>query len=255
MNASGSAFLRCSLFTLASLAAILPAAAAAAGGSSSVGAGVGRVAQVFGDLSGGQTMYAEHCDGTFEDGYAWYSEGTGEPYYGAFAERYDVGPCEVVGIRLYLTSIGYYDPANSEDLFVWDRGVGGAPGDVLGMVPAVEVDPPALWPEVSAQDFAISATAGATFYIGGQANWPPCSHIYWFNAVDLDGPVGDPWTCVLPGGPHPEGWQHTNVVWEDNASSLGIGVYYQSGTSSVSGGRPQRELSTWGRVKRLFGER
>lgn len=245
------------VFVLSLLATMLavpgPTAAAGPSNHASVGPGCGQVTGIVGQLPRDGVDYAEHCDGTFENGYAWWASGQGEPYFGGFAERYDVGPAEVTGIRLYLTGIGNYNPELTEDLFVWGHGIDGQPGAVLGMVPSVPVEPYGVWPNVTAHDFEISASVGATFYVGCQANWPWEDHVWWFNAVDLDGPMGEPWTCILPDVPggYPSGWQSVDMVWGEDAHSMGIGVYYDSGVSSV----PVQERwtpSSWGMVKELF---
>src|SRR5512140_391671 len=179
------------LLPLALLAGVVVSAgarASAAAPATSVGPAGGQVTLSDQGLQGRDATYLEHGDGTFENAYAWWSGGQGDPYYGAFAEGYDVGgPVTITGMRLYLTQIGSWDPALTEDLFVWGHGVEGGPGTVLGMIAGASVPAPPIWPGVGAFDFSIDATAGGQFYVGCQANWPYEDHVHWFNAVDLTG--------------------------------------------------------------------
>jgi hypothetical protein len=194
--------------------------------------------------------YLEHCDGTFENGVCWRSGGTADPYYGAFAERFD-GPAHVVGMRVYLSTL--YPPPyeRTSDLYVWGDGVNG-PGAVLAVVRDVGFDAIPLWPDVGAFDFPIYAETGTAFYVGSQANFGPDPNPCWYySAADCDGPQGSPWTCINPGQGYPSGWQDPGVVWGP-ITAMGYGVYTMDSAQGIEEAPAAEPAPSWGAVKSLF---
>ncbi len=179
-------------------------------------------------------------DGSFENAYAWSGAGVQPPYYGAFAESYDLGPVNVVCAAFWLTQIGNF-VAETADLYIWSGGVTAEPGNVLWMLPEYLLESPAVWPDLSQQNVEIDYSIDGAFTIGLRPNHGLTAVV--FVGVDLN-TGGRPWTCVAPGIGYPEGWQHPGIVWQAPQLSVGSGVY-------VTGFSPI-ESSTWGAVKALF---
>jgi len=199
-------------------------------------------------------VYAHN--GTFENGYCWNSNGTMPPYYGAFGEAYDEGPCTIMCVALWLTQVGGYEdwPA---DIYIWEGGISGEPGSVVWMKPGVVFDSPAMWPTISQHDIRVNLVAGLNvegeFTVGYWADFysSPCQ---LFVAADEDNTVGHPWTNISPGIGYPTGWNHPGVVWGTMELSLGLGVFIDRGTSDVGDWLDEGdgESSTWGHIKGLF---
>jgi hypothetical protein len=204
-------------------------------------------------VPGDADLYTEHCDGTFEDGYCWRRDGIGDPYYGAFAERF-TGPAHVVGMRVYLSTI--YDPPyeRASDMYVWGDGVIG-PGAVLAVLPDVVFTAIPFWPEVGGFDFPITAETGPVFYVGSQADFGPgTEYCYYFNGADCNGSGGSPWTCVKPGLGYPSGWQSPSQIWGPT-NAMGYGVYtadYLQGIGDAPADGSADPGTTWSAVKNLF---
>ena len=80
-----------------------------------------------------------HCnhDGTFENGYS--ISHLVPPYYGCFAESFDLGYGLLEAAHFWFTQIGYYND-EPMDVYVWEGGVSGEPGEVLYMLPEVGGD-------------------------------------------------------------------------------------------------------------------
>ncbi len=193
--------------------------------------------------------------GTFENAYCWHWGGTQPPYYGAFGEAYDEGPCIIMCAAFWLTQIGSY-AYPPVDVYVWEGGITGEPGLVLWMKPGVVLGAPGLWPTVTQHDVRSNLVAGLAvageFTVGYYVDLSgsPCQ---FFVAVDEGNGGGHPWTNVAPGGGYPSGWQHPGVVWGMMDISLGIGVYLERGTSGVEDSlEGDAESATWGRIKEIF---
>jgi hypothetical protein len=182
-------------------------------------------------------------DGSCENGYCWDQGGTGPPYYGAFAEGYDLGAGTIVCSAYWLTQIGYVMGATL-DAYVWDGGVSEEPGDVLCLVPGVLPENIPFWPECGQNDVEIGCCVSGEFTIGWWADWAPSWICQWYCCIDENGPAGYPWTCVLPDVGYPSGWQHLNVIWGSGVSTC-IGVYFGDDPSPA-------ESQTWGTIKALF---
>ena len=181
-------------------------------------------------------------DGSFENGYAWQYEGCRSPYYGAFGEGYDLRAGSVACGVYWLSSLAGFFPPNVADCYIWDGGVGSEPGDVLAVLPGVDVGPIGLWPYCTQHDVDMNVAVDGAFTIGLWGPWP--GQLCWyFVAADENGPGGRPWTCIAPGTGYPSGWQDPAIVWP-NAKSLGCGVYFEQGTPA--------EGETWGAVKALY---
>lgn len=224
---------------------------------SNLGPGEGVVVEVDGNVPWDEWEYWQNCDGTFENAYCWYCWVHEDPFYSAFAEGFH-GPAEVRGMRVYVTQAGCWQ-GEGQDIFVWGSGIEG-PGCVLAMIPNVPLLNVPHWPDVGANDCEIEASVGPRFYVGANGVWPyDLCLCPWYNAVDEDGPGGNPWTCIHPDCPNwdGEGWTQ---MWEypgmEAVRSVGIGVYVE-GTASVDEfpeDRQPAESATWGRVKALFLE-
>ncbi len=181
-------------------------------------------------------------DHSFENGYCWQYDGIALPYYGAFAEGFDLG-CSTTECAVYwLTNVGDFpDPI---DVYIWDGGVHGPPASVLCLVPGVSVNV-GYWPECAENRIEVGCAIGGEIAVG---YWTDSSSHYCtiYCAADENGGGGHPWTCIAPGIGYPDGWQHPNVVYP-NCVSMGIGVTVTDNPSPVEG-------QTWGAVKALFRE-
>lgn len=160
-------------------------------------------------------------DGSFENGYAWSYGGVTRPYYGAFAEAFDLGSAQLNCASFWFTDIGKYQH-QTMDVYVWDGGVTRLPGLVLAMVPGVDPGPVAIWPEISRHDVEINVQVPGEFAVGYWGNWPGQDN-GWFVAADLNGWGGHPWTMIAPGIGYPTGWNDPSLVWGP-IRALGIGV-------------------------------
>jgi len=75
-----------------------------------------------------------HHDGSFELGIGWEYLGVAPPYDGAFGEAYELGPGAVNCVSLWLSEGGDWYTGQTTDVYVWEGGVAGSPGNVLAMV-------------------------------------------------------------------------------------------------------------------------
>lgn len=180
-------------------------------------------------------------DFSFENAYCWQYDGVQLPYYGALAEAFDLGPCNVECAVYWFTNL--YDIPIPIDVYVWDGGVDGPPGGVLCMLPQVGDLEVGFWPTCCDNYIEINCCASADFAVG---YWVDFSSGYCLEycCADESGDRGNPWTCIAPGIGYPSGWQHPRVIYP-NCVSMGIGVTVTEAPS------PARS-ETWGAIKALF---
>ncbi len=187
---------------------------------------------------GGRSLLM-HSDGTYEDGYCWW-DGSTPPDWGSFGERYD-GAVRVSSVVLDFTTVSGTG-VEPIDVYVWDDG-GGAPGQVLTIVPGANVYVP-TWPEWARNvvELASPICVDEVWWVGYWGNWPA----EYFITADLDGPGGGvPMTKIGPGLGYPTGWQDVAIVWRPTAA-LGIGAKADSCPPT-----PVDE-TTWGAIKAMF---
>ncbi len=197
-------------------------------------------------LCSDDNLYIHH-DGSFENGGAWAYLGVVPPYDGAFGEAYALGPGTVECVSLWICQGGddWYQ-GQSTDVYIWEGGVEGAPGAVLGMVGGVFFEEIPVWPDGGRYDVEIPVSVPGPFTAGSWGNWPGAGPGYaWL--MDQDGPAGHPWTRVAEGTGFPPGWQDPEVVFYP-IQSMGIGVHFTAGSTPV-------DPATWGEIKRLFAPR
>jgi len=190
-----------------------------------------------------QTLYVGH-DGSFENGFCWQYGGITAPYYGAFGEAFGgLGAGCVECIAIWATQVGNYF-GQTCDLYVWDGGVSGVPGDVLWMATGQAFTSIGYWPTLTQNDFEVGFRVEDDFTVGYwlDASASVCA---WYIGADLDGFGGYPWTNCAPGSGYPTGWQNPAIVW-GSCQSLGFGVYFEAGGPSPV------EAATWGQIKDLF---
>jgi hypothetical protein len=194
------------------------------------------------DACAGGVLTYNH-DGSFENAYAWRYGGVVPPYYGALGEAYDLGGGTVVCGAYWLSTLPDHMLDPPSDCYVWEGGVGSAPGAVLGVVIGVEFPGIPNWPTVRQFDVDLNISVTGPFTVG---YWPesPGGHSGYFCGADLNGMGGHPWTCIAPGIGYPSGWQDPSVVWGPTRS-MGCGVYFEQ-TTPVG-------TQTWGTIKALFG--
>lgn len=186
-----------------------------------------------------------HHDGVFEQAFAWQTGGVRPPYDGAFGEAFDVGPGTVSCVALWLSQDGSY-AGQSTDVYVWDGGIGEAPGSVLAVVPGIVFAPIPIWPEIGRFDFDVSVPVAGPATAGAWTDWPGALGGYGF-AADADG-AGHPWTHIAEGVGFPAGWQHPGIVFGD-VGNMGIGMGFRPDDPV-----PTR-TSSWGMVKALYDAR
>jgi len=181
-------------------------------------------------------------DQSFENGYAWDNMGTQPPHYGCFGEAFDLGPVTVECGLFWFTQIGYYDNSPM-DVYVWEGGVTGPPGEVLCVVWGITELNIAHWPECSLHEIEIGCCVSGEFTVG---YWPDfyLQNAEWFCCADENGLGGFPWTCIAPGIYPVSGWQHVNVVFS-SCRSMGLGATVVEGPSTA-------ESESWGAIKSLF---
>ena len=182
-------------------------------------------------------------DFSFENAYCWQYEEVAPPYYGAWAEGYDLGPANVECAVLWFTTISPHMEPNPIDVYVWDGGVQGPPESVVCVLPDIEDFYMGFWPSVNQNEFEVDCCVSGDFSVG---YWTDDSDYFCiiFCPADENGPEGNPWTCIAPGLGYPTGWQHPNVA-HPNCVSMGLGATI---TEDPSPTRSQ----TWGAIKSLF---
>ena len=194
---------------------------------------------------GGTRTVWMHSDGTYEDGYAWFSDGCIPPDYGSFAERYET--CQqIAAIALDLCGAPWMLPGFL-DAYVWADG-GGVPGEVLAVEWHVEIDSLTYWPQFSRHlvYFQQPVRTDEVWWVGF---WPrmPFWEPDFYVGADLDGPGGgSSMTKIAPGQGYPTGWQDVAVRWGPTAA-LGIGAEVEECPTPV-------ESPTWGAIKAMFRE-
>ena len=192
------------------------------------------------NCSSGMLYY--NNDGSFENAYAWQYGGVMAPYYGAFAEGYDVGDERVVWcVALWLTQVGYYTNQTC-DVYVWESD-GSNPTNVLGVVTGVLPSGIAYWPSISQHDVDVNVYCPGAFFVGYWGTWLN-SYAPWYCAADLDGFGGLPRTNIAPGIGYPTGWQDPSIIW-GTTQSMGLGGYFGERGSPA-------QPETWGSIKALF---
>jgi len=181
-------------------------------------------------------------DYSFENGYCWQYGVVAPPYYGAFAEGFDLGAATVECGVYWLTAIDWY-PYRQTDVYVWNGGVHGPPAGVLCMIPGISDLQAGFWPSCLENDIEIGCCVGGDFAVGYWGDWPDAGCPYYCCA-DENGPGGHPWTCIARGIGYPSGWRHPNVVFSE-CVSMGIGV-------TVTEVPSPPESETWGALKTFF---
>ena len=185
-------------------------------------------------------LYENH-DGSCENAYC-YAWGYEPPYFGAFAEAYDLGPGIVECGAYWFTQIGYFT-GEPMDCYVWEGGVTTDPGDVVCLITGVVPDNVPYWPDCGQNDVELGCCVEGEFTVGFWADFSDQA-CQWYICADINGPGGYPWTCVAPGIGYPTGWNHVEVVFGPTAS-LCLGVYFAEDPSPA-------ESQTWGSIKALF---
>ncbi len=181
-------------------------------------------------------------DDSFENGYCWEGAPSTPPYYGAWGEAYDLGEVTVeCGVYWFTAAPGSF--TQWIDIYIWDGGLQGPPGNVLYVASGVPVQNVPYWPAIGACNLEIGCCVNGDFTVG---YWDDRSQTLCelFCAADENGSGGYPWTCIAPGTGYPSGWQHPNVV-HPNCVSMGIGVTVTSTPSPA-------ESQTWGAIKSTF---
>ena len=179
-------------------------------------------------------------DDSFETAVAWSGAAVQPPYFGAFAESYDLGQVNIECGAFWLTQTGGFVD-DTADIYIWSGGITGEPGGVLWMLSDHLFAPPAVWPNLSQHNVEIGHCIDGEFTIGLRPNHGAAAIIFTGMDRDTD---SNPWTCIAPGIGYPEGWQHPSVVFGHPQVTMGIGVHATGFTRVQS--------STWGAVKALF---
>jgi hypothetical protein len=181
-------------------------------------------------------------DGTLETGMGWQFNGVQPPYDGAFGEGYDLGPGTVECVSLWISQDGW-NMGQSTDVYVWEGGVTGTPGNVIAVVTGIVFQDIPIWPDGGRYDVEIPVAVAGEFTVGSWGDWPGAGGGYYWLA-DQDGPAGHPWTHVAQGTGFPPGWQNPSPIFGPT-QSMGIGVHF-------TGGSTPADAVTWGEMKRLF---
>ncbi len=245
------------IVTICCLAAALSAAGASTDGARSLGWNSSTYIVPAAGTDPTRSVVAHH-DGTFEDAFC-FQFGAVVPgtTYGALAEGfYGLGDEDDIymidNVVLWVTQDGTYTN-QLLDLYIWDGGIGAAPGVVLYQSAGRSLTNVPLWPAVGENVLAVSYEVPVNnFSIGYWADFSTtlCG---WYIAADRTGVIGDPWVCVAPGLGYPTDWQNAEVVWQAPINSLGIGAdIVLHSTSGVEEEVPGQELSTWGLIKQLY---
>jgi hypothetical protein len=189
-----------------------------------------------------ETLYYNH-DNSFENGMCWQYGGivVGSTY-GAFAEGFDLGTGNVQCAAIWTTQVGNWS-GQPLDVYVWQGGVSGVPGNVITVVAGAQLTNVPFWPSIGQSNVQVGANVTGEFSVGYWADFS-AAVCAWYIASDEDGFGGYPWTNIAPGIGYPTGWNHPAIVW-GACQSLGFGVYFGEGTTPV-------EAATWGKIKDLF---
>jgi hypothetical protein len=188
------------------------------------------------------TLYYNH-DGSFENGFCWEFGGTVPgTTYGAFGEGYDLGYGMIECVAIWATQVGFWS-GQPLDIYVWEGGVTGPPGEVTDVRTGAQLTNVPYWPSLGQSNIETSFFVQDEFTIGFWADFSAeiCG---WYVGADLDGLGGYPWTNIAPGIGYPTGWNNPAIAW-GSCQSLGIGVYFSHYCSPV-------EAVTWGEIKSLF---
>ncbi len=185
-----------------------------------------------------------HHDGSFEAGFAWEGAGVVEPYWGCFGEGFDLGPGRVECFSVWITRSAFH-PERLTDIYVWEGGVTGEPGNVLGLVAGILFANVPVYPAVGRFDAEIVVPVAGAFTAGSWGDWPGLGLGYWW-MVDTNGEPGHPWTHVVPDLGYPEGWQHPSAAFGTAVRSMGIGVHFTPDPPTPA------QPASWGSVKRTF---
>lgn len=187
------------------------------------------------------TPFHNH-DLSFEGAYAWQYGGVIPPFYGAFAEGFNLGEVWIECGAMWATRIWDWDP-HPYDMYIWEGGITSAPGNVLHVVVDCIPENVPLWPTMGENHAEIGYAVSGEFALGYWADFSS-QQCAWFLGGDIDGPGGFPWTCIVPGIGYPTGWQNPSIVW-GQIRSLGLGGTHTEIPTSV-------KSETWGGIKRLF---
>jgi len=203
----------------------------------------------------------QHHDGYFEDFRYYYTLEQPAPW-GAMGEGFDLGPGVVETGVFWLASSG--GPPEFVDIYVWSGGVTREPGDVLLHIPDLVLDYTTSWPEEwwGVADYPLNLAVEEEFTIGLWAHFAP--NDYPMCPADTTGPGGHPWVLVPSDLPWPEGWQDPSIMGS-TVQSLRFGVCFHGAVSDVdidfdtnpeedTDVQPDRRGTTWGQIKKLFGE-
>ncbi len=182
-----------------------------------------------------------HHDYSYEMWFCWNFGQSMSPYYGAWAEAFDLGPGTIECGTYWFSQAGLF-VQHYMDVYVWEAGVSRPPGNVL-YVRSVLISRVDGWPMVTEIDEEIGCEVAGEFTLGYWADFSNevCG---WFTLFDCDSPDGHPWTCVAPGLGLPTGWNNPEIVGTC-CNSLGIGVHFAAIPSDATG-------STWGEIKSLY---
>ena len=203
------------------------------------------------DACANGTLFVNH-DGSFENGYGWQYGGVVAPYYGAFAEGYDLGAGFVCCDAFWVSTLPGYYFGQTCDAYVWEGGAGTLPGAVLCVVPSnVLVNVP-NWPTIGQNDVSMGVAVSGPFTVGYWGNWPGAM-LGYFCAADQNGFGGYPWTNIAPLLGYPTGWNDPSIIprW-GTTQSMGIGAYFSTSSCPGRCNPIPAESPTWGSIKALF---
>lgn len=189
------------------------------------------------------TRFHNH-DETFEGAFCWQYGGVMPPFYGAFAEGFDLGAARIECGTIWVTRVWDFAP-HPYDLYIWEGGISVPPGNVLHVVTGCIPENIPLWPTMGANSAEIGQAVETEFALGYWTDFSAMQCAYFLGG-DLDGTGGFPWTCIVPGIGYPTGWQDPSLVWGP-IRSLGLGGTYTEIPTPM-------ESETWGGIKRLFAK-
>ncbi len=214
-----------------------------AAGSVSVGHGVIRPGSRTNPCPGSALFL--NADGSYENGYTWWYGGQIAPYYGAFAEGYEVTGT-ICGQQYALTtSTGMFN-CQKLDAYLWNSD-GNNPTSVIHVDAGVSIDQPAIWPSISLADInTTDEPVRGNFFVGYWGEWQGAM-AGWFIGADVDGFGGMPRTNIAPGIGYPTGWNNVSLIWGPT-QAVGIGAYILMGPPPPV----PVSIQTWGRIKSLY---